>query len=218
MVKGLSVILGIYLFLAPSISPALDITGFRGIAIEGGINVANLSGSQLGDTESRKGLCLGAYVEFMSINSVLHVQGEALYMAKGTRELLCCDEADGWDVAMNYRLDYVEFPLVIRLDVPRKWTRIDAYLVTGFSFALQTDAKVEMQVRTSGDSREVAFGSLREHDYGVIAGVGFSALTMEDGDRFCLEVRYDWGLSRLDPVFDARNRVVSLLCVYRPNW
>jgi hypothetical protein len=190
-------VLAIALMLAGGV-PALAQVSY---GVKAGVNVANLSFDADTDVSSkgRIGLLAGVFVT-IPIGGWLTVQSEAIYTAKGAT-------LDIADLESTYLVDYLEVPVLLRVELPRR-----AYAVAGPSMAYRIRAR--NRVAFDGSTEEIDLGGdVESFDLGIVAGVGL------DIGRWVLDGRYTHGLSDsdADTTDDVRirNRVVSLAAGFR---
>src|SRR5690349_18183845 len=75
------------------------------VGIKAGVNLANLNGDDVSDTDMKIGYHFGGYAK-ISITDAFSVQPELLYNAMGAKM-----SADGYD--QNYKFNYVTVPVML---------------------------------------------------------------------------------------------------------
>jgi hypothetical protein len=182
-------------FLVPAIAGAE--AGLTGKGIKLGLNMANVSGSDVSDdAEMNLGIALGGYGTW-TVNEAFAVQPEIYYSQKGYSVN---------DVNMN--LAYLDIPVLA------KWTpamagEVKPNLYGGVSLGILLSAEVENDGDTSDIKDQVA-GT----DLGLVLGVGADMVI--SGQKFNGDIRYDMGLSKLGKEGDGKvyNSVISVLVGY----
>ena len=163
-----------------------------GFGIRGGLNFANLNDIDA-DVDSRTGIMLGVYTNFLIPNSPVYIQPEVLYTQKGY------EVGDG-----TVKLDYIEIPVLARFDFITDGN-ITPNVYFGPYIGFNVNAEAE------GDGGELDIDEAVEGtDFGVVVGGGL------DFGRIDLGVRYGAGLSEIfeDGPFgdgsEAKNGVISI--------
>lgn len=155
-----------------------------------GINLANISGEDVGDTETNTGPVLGAYV-VLGITDRFSFQPEVLYSEKGW-EL--------FDGVVKVNISYLDIPLLARLTLlSNSKTSLDFYLGPTFSI------KLKGTMETSGVETDFV---VKKTDFGVTFGADFRY------DQVIFEARFTQGLSSIDASaadLDFKNRVITFL-------
>jgi len=153
--------------------------------VKGGLAVSDFRWEQSGpDTDTRKGACIGVYLEWPQSSHVT-LTGELLYVQKGGRG------ARG-----DMRIDCLSIPVVVRLDVPTG----DGYAY--FGAGARTDVLVGSSF--SGSAYEDLEDSLTAVTFGTEVLVGY------DFGRAQVGLRYSFDLT--DSVRDGaigRNDAIS---------
>lgn len=163
--------------------------------LKAGINVANLSVKDVGDTfdpSNRTGFLAGVFMRVPAGRSIAF-QPEVLLSRQGAKF------TDGIDSA-KINLDYLQIPLLARITPGGS----PVGFVVGPSLGFRTAAKL---VTPGIDDEDVA-DQIKRSDVGLVAGI------TADVSRLVLDGRYTWGLSNVgtdsSDTSRVRNRVVSL--------
>lgn len=171
--------------------PGLD------IGVTGGVNLANLSGDDVENTENRVGFMLG--VSFIHrLTDMFSFQPEIAYSMKGAKFDDGVDEGE-------LKLAYIDVPLLakIGLGAGMGQSRPVFYLGPYAAFNMSCD------IESSGVSADCDTLDLepKTMDFGAIAGVGMDFGTMN------VFARYQFGLTNLSDATDAgdaKNRVIQI--------
>ena len=201
-------------FLAPCCAVLLftpcSLSGQISLGFQGGLSLATVGGSDLDlfDPGYRKGFGLGAFLE-LPVGDVLSIQPEILYLQKGFHE-----SEQGVDV--TFALDYVEIPVLLRINVPVEGT-VAPYFLVGPALGFKAGCEVTgeeggVEVKVDCDEAEAEIKSL---DFGGVVGGGIS---FEAGPgNIHVGARYNYGLTSLDDSGedeDVKNRAFSFLAGY----
>ena len=176
----------------------------QGIAagVRGGVSVANIQfieEEEHIDFESRIGFTGGVFVVWPA-NARVGLQLEALYAQKGAEF-----RADGAEAAI--KLDYLDFPALLRVSSPRNTSGLAFHGFAGPSFGVRVRAKATATFEGETSTQDVG-DDLARYDVGLVAGGGLEA------GRFVIDLRYTWGLTNINrnPREDdttIRNRVFA---------
>jgi len=195
------------------------------VGIKGGVNLTRFVGSDADNYESTPGLDLGASLSLASLGPI-QVLGEVYYRQKGA-ELDPADpaalqelaEAGGYEIG----LDYVEIPLLARLDLGGPGSRIRPYLVGGPAFGWRLNCGVSISGGRAGsaapecDDLTEDFGStIRSYEAGAVVGGGLE-FSLAGLGGVSLDARYTRGLSKIGEGEDAlniRNQSFSVMLGY----
>jgi len=193
------------LFLSP-----LSLSGQISLGFQGGLSLATVGGSDLDDLDPsyRKGFGLGAFLE-LPVGEVLSIQPEFLYLQKGMQE-----SEQGVDV--TFAIDYVEIPVLLRINVPVEGN-IAPYFLVGPAVAFKAGCEIRgedqgVEVTVDCDEAEVEIKSM---DLGGVVGVGLSFGA--GPGNFHVGARYNYGLTILDDSGeddDVKSRAFSFLAGY----
>jgi hypothetical protein len=179
--------------------------------VTGGMNIAKLSGANAGIAENRTGFLAGGLV-VIPVGRNFAFQPEILFATKGA------DAGDSLGISGGMKLQYVEVPVILRLDVPTS-RKIKPFAYAGPAFALKTGCAFEgtaQGVSASVDCDQL-FGqigdpgefSFRSADVGGLVGGG---LGFDVGGRlFTVGARYEVGFVSIFKNDDSKNRVLSFL-------
>ena len=174
------------------------------IGPKAGLNIANLSGDDVEDTDSKTGFSGGVFFMY-KLSNMFAIQPEAYYTMKGATEKL---DFEGVTVDVTYSFDYIEIPLLFKLLIPIENSSINPAIFAGPFVGFNTTAKVKAEAE--GQSEEQDLEDVKSTEFGLAfgGGLGFPVGTNELG----FDVRYILGLSTLDDSADEadiKNSVIN---------
>ena len=151
------------------LSPLTDASGQVTVGVQAGLSIAKIGGrAPTNDLHSRKGIAFGAFVE-KQISDMLSFQPEILYIQKGAKD-------SDQDVDVTLKLDYMEIPLLLKVNVPTEGD-ISPYLLVGPALSFKAGCTISgeeggVSVDLDCDEDFIVFKSF---DVGGVvgAGVGF---------------------------------------------
>ena len=214
---ALALALGVVLSTAESASAQLR--------LRGGVDLANFFGDGVGDTDSRNGLGLGAAFSILSIGPV-SVSPEVWYRQKGAANVQEFNQQLIEGGSAEIGLDYVEVPVLLRIDLPSlAGGKIVPYVNGGPAFGWRLDCSISVDAdggsttRTCDDlNSENIEETLRDYELGAAFGGGVDFVILGGIGAINLDARVTQGLSRIneteDGTLDVRNRVLSLMLGY----
>ena len=167
--------------------------GLIGGGVRGGLAVGQLSGDAVDDLDPRVGFSGGAYV-VVRPSLFYGVQLEALYTQTGA-ELPTDGRAPVGDPATQpvVRLDYVEFPVLLRANLPVG--RAQPYVVLGASVGVNVLAELDSDDDLGLDDDAVEIDDLVNDT--VVNGVVGLGVDLVAGRRgaVVLDARYSFGFT-----------------------
>jgi hypothetical protein len=174
------------------------------VGLKAGLNISNLAGNDVGNTDSKTGFVGGAFFMYQ-FNPLFAVQPEAYYTMKGATQK---GNIQGYDYTSTLSFDYIEIPILLKLIIPLKESLINPVIFGGPSFGLNTTHKVKAEVQ--GISVETDIPDTKLTDFGLVfgGGVGFPVGTNELG----FDIRYILGLGTIDDSSDpgdVKNGVIN---------
>ncbi len=164
--------------------------------LRAGLNVSDLTGDNIPNTQPRLGFTGGAYANIPVGAPGLSIRPEVSYSQKGVA-------SDNNSV--EYRVDYVEIPVLVRYAAPIT----DSGLMLGGYVGPTLAYKVSEEVAGSGGS--INTDVFKKTDVGAALGVTLGA------GAFGVDGRYTLGLSRATnegALADVRNGVFSIAATY----
>lgn len=202
------------------------------LAIRGGINLTDLVGGGVEESESRTGLNVGAGFDLLHFG-LLSLGAEVHYAqrgAEGFQSFLGGPPAPGSPPPplpqgpVEISLEYVEIPVVARLRVPLE-SRLQPYVMGGPVFGWKLDCSVTVDAQVGGAdplcddllTREGFDEKVREYEQGLFLGAGMGLEVFQGFGSLTLEGRYIQGMSRLSEGTEGpevKNRGFSLMLGY----
>lgn len=164
--------------------------------LKAGINLANLNGDDVEDTDMKIGYHFGGYAKF-SITEAFSVQPELLYNAVGAKS-----SESGVDG--NYKINYITVPVMLGYSFGK------VSIQAGPQIGFLTSAK--LKVEGGGTSGEVDLkDDLKGTDFGVNVGLGLDFGKINAAARYCI------GLSNIVDAdeADVKNGVIQLSVGYK---
>lgn len=182
-----------------------------GKGLKFGASLANLSGSDAGDTQIRTGFGGGAFITY-AINDNFAIQPELLYVMKGAKQTYT-DPILG-DVDGVLKFDYLELPILVQALIPTSGNfKPTVFAGPSVGFLLSAKAKAEAM----GYSAEVDVKDMTKSvDFGLAfgAGVGYQ---LTNGGTITFDARYGLGLTSVDDSgadANIKNGVISIMAGY----
>jgi hypothetical protein len=181
--------------------------------VRAGLNVADFSGDDTGDTSPRLGFHGGVTAHY-PFSPSLFVQPEVLFSQKGSVGSL--DEPGDDDI--TFSISYIDVPVLLGYSLPTG-SNLLARLYAG----PQLSVKVGESIRV--DDIGVDFNLIRDTDFGVVFGGDIGARRVGTTSSFGVGLRYGLGLTDIvdlsgfsDPDVvgseNVRNRVFSVSAFY----
>lgn len=175
------------------------------IGVYGGVNITNLGGDDVQDTESHTGLNVGASV------LVPLVENLGLFIGAGYSEK-GADVSDP-EVSGAFELGYVEFPILLRYGFPTS-SSVGVHLYGGGAVALETRCQIEGtdgSVTVTLDCDEAGIDT-KSTDVGLVGGAGLDIDVSERIDVI-VDLFYTLGLTSIDDTADpgdVKNRAFTI--------
>ena len=195
------------------------------LGIRGGVNLTDLVGGGVEQSENRSGLSFGAGYDLLSFGP-LTVGPEIFYSQRGADAFVLTPgaEAELPDGPVEVALEYVEIPITARVRLPAVGRGIP-YLMGGPVLAWNLDCSVTVDATGGGAqpscdellSREGFEAKVRDYEQGFFLGGGIGLPLLEGIGNLSLEARFVEGLSRLgqgDEGPEVKNRGFSLMLGY----
>lgn len=182
------------------------------LGVKAGLNLANLSGDDISDTDSRTGFAGGLFFMYQ-FSDMFAIQPEAYYTMKGATDK---GTIEGYSYEAEMKLDYIEVPLLLKFLIPLKGSSIKPAIFAGPSIGFNMSAKTK--VEAGGQSFEQDMEDVASTDFGLVfgGGIGFPVGSGELG----VDIRYILGLSTIDDSAekaDVKNGVINFNLYYGFN-
>lgn len=185
----------------------------------GGLNLATVFGDDVEDAESVRGLNFGGSFGLVGVGPV-QLLGEVYYRQKGARGGLAgFQEAAMAGETVEVGLDYVEIPVLARVDLGGGGGRFRPYIQGGPAFGWQLECGVEVAAdggsETACDDLTEGFEeTLRDYELGAVVGAGLDIRVLRGLGALNLDARYTHGLSEIgkgSETLEIRNRAYTLM-------
>lgn len=186
----------------------ISLYGQVNLGFKGGMSLATMGGADVGDTGYKAGLGVGAFLEFQ-VSDVVSIQPELFYMQRGA------EDTEG-GATYTMAVDYVEIPVLLRLNVPVEGS-VAPYFLVGPSIGFKSGCELRyeedgVEVRVDCEEAEAEIKSI---DFGGVVGAG---LSFEAGPgNVTVGARYNYGFISLDDSDaeeDVKGRAFSFLAGY----
>lgn len=146
--------------------------------VKGGVNLATITGDDVGDLDSRTSFHLGLFME-IPLSERFSFQPEVLYSSQG---FSISDQAD-------YKLDYIQVPLMAKIYIVK-----GLYAEAGPQFGFKVKEEVDYETDSGGG--EIVFDPddsvIKDFDTNLALGAGYK---FDNG--FSLSARYNLGLTSM---------------------
>jgi hypothetical protein len=166
--------------------------------VKGGVNFANVQGSDVDNPDSRTSFHVGVVGE-LPVSEMFSVQGEVLYSGQGFDYDF--EGVDGQKV--EYQLDYINVPVLAKI-----------YLFKGFSLEAgpQFGFKVneEIDYDPNDNPGDIEVNEAESFDFSVAGG-----LTFQTEMGLFASGRYNYGLTEIIKDADVRNSVFQISLGYK---
>lgn len=198
------------------------------LALRGGINLTNLVGSDAGNTDPVRGLNLGASLGLLEV-SRFQIQAEVYYRQKGAsgslldlQTLALAGAAGGEPESLEIGLDYVEIPLLARINLGSPGKKWLPYLFGGpaFGWRLNCGVSISASSEAAGNCDDLTQNlerTLRSYETGLVLGGGIDFVIPGSLGAINLDARYTGGLSKVGEgadALDVRNQAFTVMLGY----
>lgn len=197
----------------------------QGFVLRGGLNLSKFVGADAAQSDAKRGLNLGGSLRLVGFGP-FSVWAEGYYRQKGADNLQTLSEGGTTTVPdkVQVGIDYVEIPVLLRVDIPVPWLKVRPYLQGGPAFGWKLDCSVSYSTlsgATTPDCDQLLGGNatttLRNYEQGVAFGGGLDLHILGDIGALNLDARVTRGLSRLAQSSggpDVKNQSVTLMLGY----
>ncbi len=199
--------------------PASAQVGFK---LAGGVDLTRLFGGGVGDTQQREGLGFGGSLSLLSMGPATLV-AEGYYRQKGAKGVQELGDQLIEGGSAEIGLDYVEVPLLLRLNLPTLGTRVLPYVQGGPAFAWRIACSIKLDATSSTTKQDCAdltggnlSETLRDYEQGLVLGGGIDVAVGSVG-ALNVDARLTQGLSRINEMSSGgavKNRVFSVMLGY----
>ena len=235
-------------FVVLTVGVAMPAPASAQIGIRGGISLNDFFGLDSGDTESVRSLSYGLSATVLRLGPV-DLVAEGYYRKKGAGwsaldavqsgdapvaldsaqvAALISDAGGLAGQTLEFGLDYIEVPLLVRFNLPLIGTGIRPYIQGGPVFGWRIDCGIEVSLAAGGGggeseaacedlSRDNIEQTLRERETGMVLGGGFALSVFGGAGAVFIDSRLTRGLSRLSEGTDGtrvKNQSFSVLLGY----
>lgn len=193
------------------------------VAIKGGYDLTNFFGDGI-STDNRGELGFGGSFGLFNVGPVI-VSAEAFYRQKGAKNVNEFNEQVFTEGSAEIGIDYVEIPVMLRVNLPTLGSRVVPYLNAGPAFAWRIDCGITFTAASQTAERkcddlaeENLEETIRDYEQGVVLGGGLDFAVSGGTAAINLDARVTQGLSRInqeaDGTVNVKNRVFSLMLGY----
>jgi len=167
---------------------------FVSYGLKGGLNIANIGGSDAGDAGPKNGFHAGGFLG-VSLLGIVAAEGGVYFSQKGY--MVSGDNTGDLQVSLNY----IDIPVVVKFSP-----------LPLVHFFAGPQVSYFMSGKSEQNGTENDIDNLRQLDLAVVAGVG---MNLPMGLR--LSAGYDYGFNTLieDSPLDMYNRVIKLTVGYK---
>lgn len=192
--------------------------------VSGGYDLTSFFGAGQEGASTRASLGFGGSAALLSLGPLI-VMGEAYYRQKGARNVTEFNERVLEEGSAEIGLDYIEIPVLLRVNLPTMGGRFVPYLNGGPAFGWNVNCGIRFQGETGtaeqdcGDLEGENLGeTLRSYEQGFAVGGGVDIALFGGIGALNVDARLTQGLSRInergDGVAEVRNRAFSVMLGY----
>ena len=178
--------------------------------LKAGLNIANLNGSDAGNSDSRTGFLAGGFFAY-DFSPMFSIQPEVLYTMKGAQQK---ENYLGQSVTYTLKLDYVEIPVLLKLNIPlAPGSTVKPSIFAGPAIDFKVNSQVEAE--SGGQTASADLEDIKGTDFGLVFG---GALAFDlSGYDLGFDVRYTLGLTSIDDSgndADIKNSAISIAAFF----
>ena len=193
--------------LSVSIAPGVLAQGAAksiGFGVQGGAAFSKPGGKDATDIDTYTAFAVGGFVR-LGVHRIVAIQPEVLYVQKGAK----FTNPDG-----KLKLGYVQVPVLVLVRIPTGPAGfVSPHFYAGPAVGFKAGCKLQEGTSAYSSCDDVTdFSKLKSTDFSVVFGGGV------DIGRALIDVRYDYGFTKLEDVTDAadvKNRTLYLLAGWR---
>lgn len=189
----------------------------------GGYDLTTFLGSGAEGASNRSSLGVGGSAVLLTAGPVILI-AEGYYRQKGARSVAEFNQQVFEEGAAEIGLDYIEIPVLARVNLPTVRQRFVPYLNAGPAFGWKIDCGVRFQEATGAAEQscddlegENLEETLRSYEQGLVVGGGLDIAVLGGVGAVNIDARMTRGLSRINETAEGgevRNRAFSLMLGY----
>lgn len=184
--------------------------------VKGGVNIANFTGDETDDLESKIGFHIGGFAE-IKISEKFSVQPELLFSTQGTKmEEKYSEDGFDYDVSAKINTSYINIPIMAKLYVTEGFS-LEAGPQIGFLMSAKTKAEATVSaggITQSGSEEVDVKDQFNTVDFGLNFGLGYKFT-----ENLSAGARYNLGLSDINKevegeAISVKNSVIQVSIGY----
>lgn len=194
--------------LAALASPAIaqNPAGRPTFGLYGGLNYTKAEGRDVSDAAYRAGFLGGGFLVW-ELNDRFGIQPEVQFSQEGTK---FNSTENGTSVTGNFRIDYIQIPVLLRFNPTRMAEDFNWHFVAGPLVAFKTSCGLSMSPALAGAPTSCKdIGTVESTDYGAMAGAGVDFKV--GGQYLTVSGRYHFGMPDIVKDNNGKNRGFSLM-------
>jgi hypothetical protein len=176
------------------------------LGVVAGGSFAKFHGADIGDANKTKVGVAGGIFATIGIVKNFAIEPQVLFAMKGAK-------IDGTTDKGSVSLNYIDIPLLLKFRFPSAKSTVSPHLYVGpqLGFKMSCKFKATAPAALSGNCSDNPFNvETKSTDFSLVTGGGV------DVGRALIDVRYDWGVSRVEksttgPADDVKNRTLYIL-------
>lgn len=185
--KKLLLVLGVLMIFAVSGMAQTEGIGITAKGIKAGINLANIYGDDVDESDMLLGFGGGVFMEY-SFTPQFAVQPEVLFMMKGATTTEVEDEES---IDIDWKFNYIEIPVLLKFK-PAMEGNFKPNVFAGPAVGLLLSADAEPDGGESEDVKDF----FKSMDFGITFGAGFMYM-MQNGSGITFDIRYTLGMMKI---------------------
>ncbi|WP_027125177.1 porin family protein [Gelidibacter mesophilus] len=174
--KNLILATTVALLSATTIYAQSDDTGPQ-FGVKGGVNLSNVTGDDVNDSELLTSFHLGVFME-LPISERFSFQPEVLYSGQGFA---------GLDNEVEYQLDYIQVPLLAKVYLVK-----GLYAEAGPQFGFKVKEEIDYKLGADGGEIEIDDSYIKNFNTDLALGAGYK---FDNG--LSVSARYNLGLTKI---------------------
>jgi hypothetical protein len=197
----------------------------KSIGLKGGLTASNYWGGDSGGVDYKVDFVGGVFFTYMLNTQFLifkniAIQTELLYHSKGAKESTQWDETleEFFGIEITETIDYIEIPILCKLEIPPSSNLTKGYLLLGPAFAYNFHSEYQMNFGSAYSEEEIdAMERIQEDNYisprnidiGFVVGLG-ADINIGSID-LVVDLRHTVGLMSTVDNYTVRNQALSLM-------